>query len=185
MKHLKKIDELLKSTYLSAARGLSISHSKRAEELKRWAAEKGESEKIERIYPHRFNFKNDSIEVWKNVIYDDEYFFVTNIKQRTEGLREEYVEFQIGFRSNYGHNIVLSFSYNYLRTRDEEPGNWNRIKFESFGDDGVGRTYQFLSRKEAYEFKKCLLEWIEDEKLPNEYTKILKSISLNKFYISK
>jgi hypothetical protein len=180
-----KIDELLKSTYISAASGLQSSHPKRAAELKKWALEKGESVKIDRIYPHRFDFKNDSIMGWKDELYDDEYFFVTEIKQKTSGLNSGYADFKIYFKSNYGNTIILSFSYNYLKTEHHKPGGWYRIRFENFNDKKVEHNFEFVSRKEAYEFKKCLVEWMEDEELSNEYIDPLKSISINKLYVTK
>jgi len=64
MKHLRKISELYKSTYLDAADRLSsLGHKSRAEELRKWADRGGiSSRNVERIDSHRYFFNsNDRI----------------------------------------------------------------------------------------------------------------------------
>ena len=112
MKHIKKIDELFKSTLLSAHDKLKELHPTRASKLKNWADEKGESEfskpDIDRIYPYKFVLSNNSglSDVKEEFLGS---FTITNIEE-VGNLRPGFYGVMVFVMNEFGQKALIRFT---------------------------------------------------------------------------
>lgn len=171
MKHLQSIDELLKSTYLSASRGLDRHHSKRSKEMKSYAAEKGEDVKVERIYPYKFILEK----------LPNEYFFITSVSHE-ELDKDKKLKISVNLQSNWGQNESLNLyftNYNPARYRVEEC----YFRFESdypiFTNSDV-----VVARKNANHLLKFFKQYWEDELSKDYPDYTIKNLTVNNLYKS-
>ena len=182
MKHLQKIDELFKSTYKSAADRLKRKHPVRAKNIMDWAAEKGESElkksHIERQWPHKFEFNNDSLADLKN-----EYFLgsFSIIGCRRPSYRQGYEGAGVEMLSDWGQKIEITVSWNIDDDRD-----WFSMKiyFNYWNNKYQNeRDFEFTNRRDAIQFKKYLIEMYDDGEL--NIQKDPRDISINSLYATE
>jgi len=183
MKKLMKF-ELYKSTYMSAADNLEQGHKKRSEELKKHAAEKGISafagkEGFDRIYGHPFVFQNQFPNREKFL----GKFFITDFKDQLYGrYNQSYHGIGVVMKSDYGNTIQIDV----VTSPDKE---WVKmdLQYQIGNSDRTTEEKNFLfeNRKDALEFRKSLLEYVEDELYDydeaSEYFN-LKTIPINKLY---
>ena len=152
MKHIKKIDELFKSTLMSAHDKLKTLHPTRASNLKDWAGERGESEfskfNVDRIYPYKFVFSNIS-----NLSDVKEEFLgsfnITNI-EKMPNLRNEFFGVMVYMMNDFGQKIYIHFTFT-----NAEVSNF-KIRFGP--DYRYERAFRFEDRRDALQFKKFLVE---------------------------
>lgn len=174
--------ELYKSTYMSAANKLEDGHKKRAEELKKHAADQGISafrdgrKGFERIYQHPFIFENH-----KDCKGREDFlgkFFITDFHQGG-GYMTGYFGIHVEMKSDYGEKIDINLvvgGNNYLNMEIE------------YGDTGISsgpkiRNFKFDNRKDALEFRKFILEICEDNEIEDgSYIFNLESMPINKLY---
>lgn len=170
MKHIKKIDELYKGTYMSAADKLSKLHPKRAEELEDYARTKGINKKVEREFHYKFYLanhwnKNDRL---RNIFQIDEYFFITKaeqlITQHNVGIRNKLLtiaNYNILIESNYGNKIRLN---SRLITSSDVKENYFTLCIDDAyvgGKDArsvLPSCIALTKRKDALNLKRALLE---------------------------
>jgi len=135
--------ELYKSTYMSAADKLSYLHQKRAEELKKHAAEKGISafrgnDEFQSIYGHPFIFQNHP--KLKNLEYFLGKFFITGFEDHVYGTyRLNYHGVKVIMQSDYGKKIRVELVVG--------PENHLHIDLE-YDFDGGKKGY----RSESFQF---------------------------------
>jgi hypothetical protein len=176
--------ELYKSTYMSAANKLEDGHKKRAEQLKKHAAEKGIAsfmgqEGFQRIYKHAFVFENH-----KDCKGREDFlgkFFITDLRE-SGGYMSGYFGINVEMKSDYGKKIDLTLVV----------GEKNFLNMEiEYGDTGISsgpkiRNFKFDNRKDAIEFRKFILEICEDnEILDGSYIFNLESMPINKLYTTE
>ena len=184
MKHLKTINELFKSTYISAADKLKSKdrHTGRAEELIKHAAKMGEDTPHERVWPFRFIFP-DSLE--------NEFYSIQSVKES----RNDYNSFvQINFKSNYGKDKKMELHFyvyvpsGFSRQNPQFQGTMTsqdddcKYRLNVKSDTGFKHPDNRIARKNALEFYKFFLEYWEDElseKYPNF---ILEDFTVNNLY---
>lgn len=145
MKHLQKFNELNKSTYLSASRGLSMEgHYKRSKDIMDHAIKHGKDNIRERLYPHRFpNYKD------KN-----EYYFVCSVE--IVKVNQNSMTFKICFKSNWGDS--------------KDKFKW--VEFQKNGDvltlyrikDNSDTIDKFETREDAGHFRRFMLEYLDEHK---------------------
>lgn len=166
--------ELYKSTYMSAATRLEKDHKKRAEELRKHAAEKGISaflgnDEFQSIYGYPFILQNHS-KLKGDMTYLGK-FFITDFKDKVYGAyRDGYHGVDVVMKSDYGEKIIfelcLNPSSNYFRM---DVGNANDFKFEN--------------RKDALQFRNFIIELAEDDELMDGSLYFnLKTMPINRFY---
>lgn len=108
MKHLITLNELLKSTYLSAADKLYVDHEGRSKNLIAHASKSGTDLKQDRIYPHKFIFDGG---------LENEYFFITEYSYSEETLRQmNYLDFEVDLKSNWGNLKKFTMSFRIMGT---------------------------------------------------------------------
>jgi hypothetical protein len=176
--------ELYKSTYMSAADKLEQGHKKRSEELKKHAAEKGISafagkEGFDRIYGHPFVFQNQFPHREKFL----GKFFITDFKNQLYGrYNQSYHGIGVIMKSDYGNTIQVDV----VTCPDKE---WVKmdLEYQMGNSDRTTEEKNFLfeNRKDALEFRKAVLEYVEDElydyEEASEYFN-LKTMPINKLY---
>jgi len=174
MKHIKKIDELYKSTLLRAHDALKWQHPKRAINLKKWAEEKGESEfskfDSERIWPYKFVFSNNSrlADVSGDFLGS---FSIIDIEEN-DRVATDYFGVKVFMMNEFGQKVLISFSCNYNER--------NMSMKIVFGNSG--KIFLFENRKDALQFKKFLLEeGLEHLNMKKEIG-IVSNISINKLF---
>lgn len=178
MKYLKHIDELLKSTYKSASKKLAVGHPGRSKEISKYAEEKGENKKIDRIYPTKFTFQDTNDE-------PDEYYFITNVNPReiyrtpsSGNINSCNNTYNVIFQSNYSNIKMIQVIFSFYRKSpyiDNElllkniilklfSGTSQTIeRSESFFYDKlIYDNYRFDSRELASQFKRFLNEYLLD-----------------------
>jgi hypothetical protein len=175
--------ELYKSTYMSAADKLEQGHKKRSEELKKHAAESGISAfagkgGFDRIYGYPFIFQNHPS--LKNRGDFLGKFFITGFEDHVYGsYREGYHGVKVIMKSDYGKTIRLEFCMG--------PENYSRVDLEYDFGGGSKATeipnFKFENRKDALQFRKFILEMVEDDELEDgsEYFN-LDTMQINKLY---
>ncbi len=192
MKHLKSINELLKSTLVSAARKAksNYEHPERSKALLNWAEERGENVPVDRIFPHPFTFDwiypkstNSYFKQFVSPINpgsNPPYFYITNwefIEDRLTDRNNFYeVRFKITFKSNWGETVFLEVS---LNTNTLAPFKaWLKAASES-----IYIKFSSKRRKDAVQFKKFLLEDLTPEFLEDieNYFSSCSSFIKNKF----
>jgi hypothetical protein len=172
MKYIMTINELFRSTYLSAANKLK-NHPDRSKDLKDWADKGGLNYKFsptEKDYPHRFTLGNIK-----------GYFMITHNETNKDGLVSGSVRYIIYMKSNYSEIRVIEMILNkgnnnpYMRICSGDSRNISGMYCENF---------LFTNRTDAMHIKKYLLEVYDISEYPNEY-KIIKNIKLNDLYRSE
>ena len=172
--------ELYKSTYMSAASELEKGHKKRAEQLRQHAAEKGISsfmgkEGFDRIYHHPFVFENYG--GLENMERAKGKFFITDFRYLgTNSYQRGYNGFNVIMKSDYGNTITLELVVG--------PNNFVRLDLE-FEGGYTNRNFLFNNRKDAIEFRKFVLEIVEDEITNGELYFNLDTLPINKLYTTE
>ena len=184
MKHLKTINELFKSTYLSASNKIKRRHKSRAEELIKHAAKMGKDTPHERVWPFRFIFPNS---------LENEFYSIQSVEKRMAG---HFCLITTHFVSNYGNKKEMGHRFDFyvpkfvkspLSPVNQMYRNCEISKDENFYfryDPGDGFTHddKKIARKNALEFYKFFLEYWEDE-LSEEYPNfILDNFTVNNLY---
>lgn len=187
MKHIKHINELLKSTYKSASDKLKKQHPTRAEKLIKHADEKGSSEfsrfDLDRDFPHPFEFNNsDLLDVKEHLLGK---FYIVSAKEKTD-MRSGYWGVDVRMLNDWGQSVSIIFTWG--------PEEWFKLKitFGPYSDGKSGpfsdgklsyeRGFLFNNRKDALAFKKYLSEKYEEDELLFNIDP--SSFSTNKFYSS-
>jgi hypothetical protein len=177
--------ELYKSTYMSAADKLEDWHKTRSEELKKHAAESGISafrgnDEFQSIYGYPFIFQNHSkLNRLRQFLGK---FFITGFEDQVYGnYREGYHGVKVIMKSDYGKEINVElcvgsnndFCAMTLQYQDERGRTY----------DGKINTFRFENRKDASQFRKFILELVEDGELEDgdEYF-TLNTMPINKLY---
>ena len=176
MKYIKFFEELDNMTYLSAADKLKDKHPLRSINLINWVKEK-QNLTHDRIYPHKFNIDNIQFSV-KDVVlntveYDGDkiYVYAVIFFSKTEnyvlvlGIREK-IE-----RSSISGLLVRKYDINKFRIYR----HWKSDLAGNFQEN-----FAFEDRRDAYEFKKLLLEESDEE-----YISVIKNVKINDLYVSK
>ena len=170
--------ELYKSTYMSAADKLGDGHKRRAEELKKHAAERGISafagkKDFDKIYFHPFVFEN-----YKGIEHREDVkgrFFITDYRD-VGGYQRGYHGFNAIMKSDYGNTITLELVV----------GLNNFVKLDLEFEGGyTSRNFLFNNRKDAIEFRKFVLEITEDEITNGELYFNLDTLPINKLYTTE
>ena len=183
MSRIKKVDELYKSTYISAADKLTGNHNDRANRLRDWAHEKGSPAKFDRDHPHRFYFSQ-----YKQLHYNSDmngYFSIVEIKRgNSSNYRSDICVYDVYFRSDYNKKIkiivLLDSDPTWVELRLSLP--YSKSDTEEWTSGG---SFLFEKRKDAIEFKKYLHESISDDEGPFKDDEINVSlININRMYIS-
>jgi len=181
MKHIKTINELLKSTYKSASDKLKTLHPSRSEELMKHADTSGGSEfskfNKDRDFPYPFEFKNVDLQDVKEHLLGK--FYITDGEQRY-GLRPGYSSVIIHMLNDWGQNVAIQLTHdgdNYMNLK---------IFFGNVVNNELPqyhRDFLFDNRKDALAFKKYLKEKYDNDEL--EFMKDPLEFSINKFYSTK
>lgn len=187
MKHLKSINELFKSTYLSAADKLKMQdrHKGRAEELIKHAAEIGQDTPHERIWPFRFIFPGS---------LENEFYSIQSVEEQKADWQ---TNIYINFKSNYGNNKRMELNFNLYAPVIAKQRNPEQLrhhlgssddnfhfKLATKTDTGFTHPDSRIARKNALELRNFFLEYWEDElseKYPNY---ILSNFTVNNLYRS-
>ncbi len=181
MSHIKRVDELYKSTYMSAAIKLRGNHNNRADRLINWAREKGLPEKVDRDCPHKFYFSNNSVCKYRSDM--EGYFSIINIKNAadTSNYRSDIKAYDVFLTSDYGKKIKI------IVLLDDDP-TWISMKFSEPNEKGEwmsGCEFYFERRRDAVQFKKYLHESISDDNGPFKHDEVNVSlIKINSMYKS-
>jgi hypothetical protein len=169
--------ELYKSTYMNAAKKLEPRHKKRAEELRKHAAEQGMSafmgvKGFNRIYHHPFVFEN----------YND-YKYVENLKGKF--FITDYNEIG-GYRPGFkGINVIMKSDYHVTINMEIVAGPEKYVRLDlEFAVGGKTTNFHFNNRKDAIEFRKFVLEIAHDEIVNGDLYFNLESIPINELYES-
>ena len=170
MKHLMKINELFKSTYLSASKELGSRHQPRVDKLISWAGKRGEDNKQERVYSHRFIFDGS---------YENEYFFITSI---SHSIDKRVLSVSFGMKSNWDRDkrIYLNFDILNPGTHRVEESYLRLASSDIFENKDV-----VAGRKNANHLLRCFNEYWRDELSGEDqefedYT--IKGFSVNRLY---
>ncbi len=172
--------ELYKSTYMSAASELEKGHKKRAEQLRQHAAEKGISafmgkEGFDRIYHHPFVFENYG--GLENMERAKGKFFITDFRYLGTGSYQRgYNGVNVIMKSDYGNTITLELVVG--------PNKFVKLDLE-FEGGYTNRNFLFNNRKDAIEFRKFVLEIVEDEITNGELYFNLDTLPINKLYTTE
>ena len=173
MKHIKTINELLKSTYLSAAQQLRNKHGKRSKELIDWAAKSGQDVTQDRIYPHRFLFDGS---------FEGEYYFITSysskVDTQTPSSTLKVLYFNINMSSNWGSKEDFTLIFRILEVSKKLEFYYKSDSFEN-KDSKIGR-------QNANHIMKFFKECWEDDLSQGDYQGFeVTGLSANKLYKSK
>lgn len=170
MKHIKTINELLKSTYLSAARQLGNKHGKRSKELIDWAAKSGQDVTQDRIYPHRFLFDGS---------FEGEYYFITSYSLISETeTSNKFLRFNIHMNSNWGSKEDFTLIFRILEVSKKLEFYYKSDSFEN-KDSKIGR-------QNANHIMKFFKECWEDDLSQGDYNGFeIKGLSVNRLYKSE
>lgn len=175
--------ELYKSTYMSAASELEGGHKKRAEELRKHAAEKGISAfqgRFDRIYGHPFIF-----ETYDSLKHREEFlgkFFITDFEDHIFGsYTPNYHGVKVIMKSDYGNTIKLEVVVG--------PEGFHKMDLEY----GIERprsleinNFKFTNRRDAFQLRKFILEIVEDGELERgDYFFNLDTLPINKLYTTE
>lgn len=158
MKHLKKISELYKSTYRSAADQLKSKHPKRSEKIMAWAEEKGKSElskeDVERIYPHPFVFSGnkDATGRWEEKLMGK--FYIIDIEVNN-GYITGYFGVNVHLMNDWGQRIIIYVTWG--------EGDHTTLKLGEPGSPSYDFHFLFDKRQDARHLVKFINEWYEDE----------------------
>ena len=105
MKYLKTLNELFKSTYLSASNKIKSRHKSRAEKLIKHAAEMGKDTPHERIWHHRFIFP-ESLE--------NEFYSIQSVEEDVLVVQQHHFCLVItNFVSNYGKSRRMEHQFDF------------------------------------------------------------------------
>jgi hypothetical protein len=171
--------ELYKSTYMGAATKLEPKHKKRAEELRKHAAEKGisaftQKEGYDRIYPHPFVFENyRGLEMMENA---KGKFFITDYKYGHSSYSRGYTGIDVIMKSDYGNKITVEFVVG--------PDKFTKLDLE-FEGGYTNRNFLFNNRKDAIEYRKFILEVVEDEIPEAEFDFNQETMPINNLYTTE
>jgi hypothetical protein len=179
MKHLKTINELFKSTYLSASNKIRSRHKSRAEELIKHAAKMGKDTPHERVWPFRFIFPNS---------LENEFYSIQSVEQIDRG---NFCLINTHFVSNYGNKKEMTKRFDLYVPKSAKSihmyKNCEISKDENFyfryhpGEGFIHKDTK-IARKNALEFYKFFLEYWEDE-LSEEYNEFtLDNFTVNNLY---
>ena len=177
--------ELYKSTYMSAASDLESSHKKRAEELRKHAAEKGISafrgkEGFDMIHPHPFIFTTYRVLSAREDLFGK--FFITDFEDRVyaNNYRQGYEGLIVIMKSDYGNTVEIEVVVG--------PDEFLKLDLEyGFGPNSKTRleyqNFKFNNRKDAIEFRKFIFDICKDGEVTDgeEYFN-LQSLPINKLY---
>lgn len=168
MKHLKRIDELYKSTYMSASKKLKDLHPKRAEELKFHANLRGINNKIDREFPHKYYLADywDKRDYLAKYLQPNEYLYITKIEVQS-------FEKDIGTFHNINRLtcvILLQSNYNNIIEMNAR-FTINDGKYSPLELVIDGKSIQLKKRKDAFNLKKSILEVISQDDEEYEYVK--------------
>jgi hypothetical protein len=166
MKHLKRISELYKSTYRSAADQLKSKHPKRAEKIMSWAEEKGKSElskeDVERIYPHPFVFSGNKDAKSRHAFGEGRWeeklmgkFYIIDIEIGGP-YRAGYFGVKVYLMNDWGQRISLEVSWG--------EGDHVGLKLGEPGFSSYDFHFLFDRRQDARHLVRFINEWYEDEK---------------------
>ena len=181
MKHLKKIDELYKSTYLSAANQLKSKHVSRAKKMMTHAEERGTSElskpDVVRLFPHPFVFTNNKEFQSRYKQFVMGKFYIVGVEKNTN-LRSGYQGIFVELANEWGQRVVLELSYSV--NSDYLDLTWNRLVVGAMGkkEKSLETSFLFDNRNDARQFIKFIYEAIEDL----EMLEPPKPISINRLY---
>ena len=171
MKHIKTINELFKSTYLSAARQLGNKHGKRSKELIDWGAKSGQDVPQDRIYPHRFLFSGS---------LEGEYYSITSYSSKvdTPSSTLKLLYFNIHMDSNWGSKEDFTLIFRIL----EES---KKLQFY-YKSDFFENTDSKIGRQNANQILKFFKECWEDDLSQGDYKGFeVTELSVNKLYKSE
>ena len=179
MKHLKTINELFKSTYLSAANKLKYGHGKRSRDIIDWASKSGTNVTFDRIYPHQFIFDDSQ---------EGEYYSIVSYdyKQVNEGNRTNmwYLHFNIHMKSNWGNEQSLTLRFRIIST-DTHHVDSNRLEFEVSHHDKLESKDPMVARTNARHLIRFFKECWEDDLGKGDYKNYeIKNLNINKLYKS-
>lgn len=180
MNSIKKVNELYKSTYLSAAKKLAGQHNDRADKLIDWGSEMGSPEKVDRDHPHRFKLSNNKISKYKSDMGG--YFSIIGIKNADSSkYRSDIQAYDVFLTSDSGKKIKI------VVLLDSDP-TWIQMQFSENYDETKwtsGEIFYFERRKDAVQFKKYLHESISDDDGPFKDDDVNVSlININRMYTS-
>jgi hypothetical protein len=179
MKHIKTLNELLKSTYLSAARGLGQTHGKRSKELIDWATKSGQDVEQDRIYPHRFLFDES---------FENEYYFITGYSSSVESSGssgERFLKFNIHMNSNWDKKTDFTLIFKILTTEKYRIDK-NRLDFYPHRSTSFNNEDSKIARQNANHLLKFFKECWEDDLSKVDYKGFeIKGLSVNKLYKSE
>lgn len=181
MNHLKKISELYKSTYISAANKLKrLSHNKRSHELEKWADRRGINSNVDRIDAHRYYFGKESGD-FSDVIFcgptkmsdraklgpfspNFPFFQITNVEFDSiyisySGYTEHenlVICLNIFFTSNYGDIVKLKCSFLFYRNQS--------LRFHMRMITNHGNfNFLFDNRRDAMKLKSFIVDFVIPE----------------------
>jgi hypothetical protein len=187
MKYLKTLNELFKSTYLSASNKIKSRHKSRAEKLIKHAAEMGKDTPHERIWHHRFIFPEFSN--YDDRSLENEFYSIQSIE---EDARDHFSLLITNFVSNYGRKwkMVLHFDFYVPKSVKVDFPLWRHCQtskdenfyFSYVPSQGFVHEDSKIARKNALEFYNFFLEYWEDE-LSEKYDDfILDNFTVNNLY---
>ena len=173
MKHIKTINELFKSTYLSAARQLGNKHGKRSKELIDWGAKSGQDVTQDRIYPHRFLFSGS---------FEGEYYSITSYSSKVDTKSPsstlKLLYFNINMDSNWGNKEDFTLIFRILQESKKLQFYYKSDSFENM-DSKIGR-------QNANHIMKFFKECWEDDLSQGDYKGFeVTELSVNKLYKSE
>jgi len=180
MKHIKKLNELFKSTYKSASDQLKTLHPTRSAEIMKHADTRGESEftkfEIDRDFPHPFEFNNVDLQDVKEYLLGK--FSIIDGEQKY-GFRTGYAGVVVHMLNDWGQKVIIQFT--------QDGDDYMKLKI-FFGkvENGIPkfeRDFLFDNRKDALAFRKYLKEKSDEGDL--NFLKDPMKFSINKFYSTK
>ena len=164
MKHIKHINELLKSTLLSASdKARSYEQKAKGQRFLKHSIESGENVSVDRIFPHAFTFDYFTDERFSNYVQpympdaEPPYFYITDFKVKGDAITHDkryVIRFSVTLKSNYGKTIKLDCQI----SANGEFRCW--INNDS---DNIYFKFSSEKRKDAVQFKKFLLEDLTPE----------------------
>jgi hypothetical protein len=179
MKYLKNINELLRSTYLSAANKLEHDHVERSKELINWASENGENLTFDKIYYHQFIFNGSN---------EGEYYSIVNYdyKEVNESNRSTtlYLYFNIHMKSNWGNTKEITLRFKII-LKNTYAVDSNKLRLEINRNDMIRNSDPKVARKNALHIFRFFNECWEDDLSKNDYKGYeLQDLSVNRLYKS-